>query len=86
MNDMKLHNKVLTHKYIDDITVTESFSESNKGHLQEAVNTIKEWSDDNNMRLNEKKTKEMLISFKRNPLQTQPLLVNNKAIERVTNF
>ena len=28
----------------------------------------------------------MLISFKRNPLQTQPLLVNNKAIERVTNF
>ena len=38
------------------------------------------------MRLNEKKTKEMLISFKRNPLQTQPLLVNNKATERVTNF
>ena len=86
MNDMKLHNRVLTHEYIDDITVTESISESNKGHLQEAVNTIKEWSNDNNMRLNEKKTKEMLISFKRNPLQTQPLLVNNKAIERVTNF
>ena len=77
MNDMKLHNKVLTHKYIDDITITES----NKGHLEEAVNTIKEWSDDNNMRLNEKKTKEMLISFKRNPLQIQPLLLNNKAIE-----
>ena len=50
------------------------------------MTTIKEWSDDNNMRLNENKTKEMLISFKRNPLQTQPLLVNNKAIEQVTNF
>ena len=46
MNDMKLHNKVLTHKYIDDITATESISESNKGHLQEAVNPIKKWSDD----------------------------------------
>ena len=55
-------------------------------HLQEAVDTIKEWSDDNNIRLNEMKTKEMLILFKRNPLQTQPLLVSNKAIERVTNF
>ena len=26
MNDMKLHDKVLTHKYIDDITLTESIS------------------------------------------------------------
>ena len=76
MNDIKLHNKVLTHKYINDITVTESISESNKGHLQEAVKIIREWSDDNNMRLNKEKTKEMLISFKKNPLQTQPLLVN----------
>ena len=45
MNDMKLHDKVLTHKYIDDITFTESISSTNKGHLQEAVHTIKEWSD-----------------------------------------
>ena len=28
----------------------------------------------------------MPAPLKRNPLQTQPLLVNNKAIERVTNF
>ena len=61
MNVMKLHDKVLTHKYIDDITLTESLSATNKGHLQEAVHTVKEWSDKNNMRLNETKTKEMLI-------------------------
>ena len=52
MNDMKLHDKVLTHKYIDDITLTESISATNKGYLQEAVHTVKEWSDNNNMRLN----------------------------------
>ena len=51
MNNMKLHHKVLTHKYIDDITLTESISASNKGHLQEAVHTIKEWLDNNNMKL-----------------------------------
>ena len=50
--------KILTHKYIDDITVTESITESDKGHLQEAVNTIKEWSENNNIRLNEKKLKK----------------------------
>ena len=86
MNDMKLHDKVLTHKYIDDITLTESISATNKGYLQEAVHTVKEWSDNINMRLNETKTKEMLISFIKNVVETQPLLVNNKAIERVAYF
>ena len=75
---MKLHDKVLRLKYIDDITLTESISATNKGYLQEAVHTVKEWSDKNN--------KEMLISFKKNAVETQPLLVNNKAIERVTHF
>ena len=32
MNEMKLHNKLRTHKYIDGITVTKNISESNKGH------------------------------------------------------
>ena len=38
------------------------------------------------MILNERKTKEMLISFRKNAVETQPLLVNNKAIERVIYF
>ena len=38
------------------------------------------------MRLNETKTKEMLISFRKNAIDTQPLVVNIKAIERVTDF
>ena len=83
---MKLHDKVLTHKYIDDITLTESISATNKGYLQETVHTVKERPDNNNMRLKETKTKEMLISFKKNAIETQPLLINKKAIERVTHF
>ena len=86
MNDMKLHDKVLTHKYIDDITLSESISATNNGYLLEAVHTIKEWSDNNNMRLYETKTKEMLISFKKNAIETQPLIIDKKAIERVTHF
>ena len=43
MNDMKLHQKVHTHYYIDDIILTETeiISATNKGHLQGAVHTIK---------------------------------------------
>ena len=38
------------------------------------------------MRLNETKSEEMLISFKKNALDIQSFLVNNKAIEQVTHF
>ena len=86
MNDMKLHHKVQTDTYIDDITLTESISSTNKGHLQEAVHTIKAWSDNNNMRLNERKNKEMLISCKHNDVETQLLLITNKDIVRVTHL
>ena len=43
MNDMKLHQKIQTHIYIDDIILTETeiISATNKGHLQGAVHTIK---------------------------------------------
>ena len=83
---MKLPDKLLIHKYItDDITLTDlSISTTNKGHLQEAVHTIKKWSDNNNMRITERESKKMITSFKKNALKTQSILVNNKTIERVT--
>ena len=64
MNDMELQDCTLTHKYIDDITISESISCSNVSVLQTAVDKVKDWSDKHNMKLNESKTKEMLISLK----------------------
>ena len=61
MNDMKLQDNTLTHNYIDDITISESISCLNVSVLQIAVDKVKHWSDKNNMKLNERKTKEMLI-------------------------
>ena len=61
MNDMKLQDITLTHNYIDDITISESISCLNVSVLQTAVDKVKHWSDKNNMKLNERKTKEMLI-------------------------
>ena len=57
MNDMKLEGGTLTHKYIDEITISESTSCSNVSLLQTAVDKVKDWSDKNNMKVNENKTK-----------------------------
>ena len=61
MNDMKLDDGTLTHKYIDEITISESSYCSNVSLLQTAVDKVNDWSDKNNMKLNENKTKVNLI-------------------------
>ena len=86
MKDMELQDGTLTHKYIDDITISESISWSNVSVLQTAVDKVKDWSDKNNMKLNESKTKEMLISFKQNLALVPPLMINSNAVERVHTF
>ena len=86
MNDVELQDGTLTHKYIDDITISESISCSNVSLLQIAVDKVKDWSDKNNMKLNENKTKEMYISFKQNSAPVPPLIINSNAVERVHSF
>ena len=58
MNDMELHDGTLTLKYIDDVTISENFSCSNVSLLQTgaAVDKVKDWSDKNNMKRDEKRT------------------------------
>ncbi len=58
----ELQTRGLLHKYMDDSTVTEEVSDP---HLQEDTDNIVPWSDNNNMKINGKKTMEMVISFKK---------------------
>ncbi len=53
--------------------------------MQDDVNYIVEWSDDNNTRINGKKTTEMIISFKKKPLHFPPLKFRRVTIERVVS-
>ena len=83
---MELQDGTLTYTFIDDITISESISCSNVSLLQTAVDKVKDWSDKNNMKLNEKKTKEMYISFKQNTAPVPPLIINSNAVKRVHSF
>ena len=78
---MELQDGTLTHKYIDDITISESISCSNVSVLQTAVDKVKDWSDKNNMKFYECKTKEMLISFKQILALVPPLIIKSNAVE-----
>ena len=67
---MELQDGTLTHKYIDDITISESISCSNVSLLQTAVDKVKDWSAKNNMKLNENKTKNCISHLNRAQLHS----------------
>ena len=50
-------------KYVDDSTMFEIGQYSNLSHIQDSVDIAHKWSQDNDMRINSNKTKEMCIYF-----------------------
>ncbi len=74
----------LQDKYMDDSTVTEEASDPADSHLPEDTDNIVQWSDNNHMEINGKKTKEMVISFKNVHTFIPPLTINDLDIDKVT--
>ena len=70
-------------KYVDDTTVWEVCNKKGgNSKIQTAANQIFKWCEDNNMKINTDKTKELLIDFSRNPCSIDPISMNTNEIER----
>ena len=74
--------------YADDILLYHPISTSSDFHfLQEDINNLCSWTDDNYLNFNASKCKYMIISKKKQPiLPDSPLSVNNHSLERVTSY
>ena len=74
---------VPTHKYVDDVTLSEVLQRDEQSQMHNILNDLLEWSRQNMMNVNCKKTKEMLIG---NGNSLSQLQVNDQPIERVKSF
>ena len=72
----------LLYKFIDDVTLTEIIEKGYKSSINIDVSTVVEWSDVNNLNLNEKKSKTMSLG----PQNHDPLYIGNTKIEEVKSF
>ena len=52
--------------------------------LQDSANHIATWSTDIEIKLNESKSNEIVICFMKNAPPLEPIVINEKAIERVS--
>uniref|UniRef100_A0A3B5R0L5 Reverse transcriptase domain-containing protein n=1 Tax=Xiphophorus maculatus TaxID=8083 RepID=A0A3B5R0L5_XIPMA len=80
-----LSNKII--KFADDTTVVGLIS-GGKGELEyrDEVKRLSEWCKVNNLLLNTSKTKELVIDFRKNKTDIQPLTISGTCVERVPVF
>ncbi len=54
-------------------------------HYREEVAQLAEWCGANNLSLNVEKTKEVVMDFRRNPIDHPPLTIDTSTVERVSS-
>ena len=87
INDLELASSSTDHwKYVDDVTISESLKKNEVSVLQSDLNSIERWSVNNNMKLNGKKCKEMMVSFARSENDIPRLLIDGLPLDLVSSF
>lgn len=82
----ELRDQATMCKYADDCTVFECIPKGSPSDLQRVLDNLQNWSTENNMLLNSKKTKDMWISFHKTSNEPDPLIINDSCLERVAKF
>ena len=70
-----LHPPCIMHKYMDDTTFTVKVQNGSSGSMQNHVNQAVLWSTTNKMTPNVDKTKDMVISFHKQPIDISPICI-----------
>ena len=80
-----LSTPVPLYKYVDDSTQFELCEMNCISLMQESVNIAAEWTNNNDMKINSEKSKEMIISFLHGDLgnEVPNILIDGKVVERV---
>ena len=73
-------------KYADDCTQYELVATNSTSHMQDVTNNLEAWATNNKMVLNENKSKEMWICFKKSCPSPEPIKINGIELERVEAF
>ena len=73
-------------KYADDTVIMELLSDNQSSQLQTVADIVNNWCSNNDLVLNAKKTKEMVMQNARDNPCYPTLLLNNSEIEQVSQF
>ena len=70
-------------KFADDTTVVGRITKNYKTAYREEVRALRVWCQENNLSLNVKKTKEMIVDFRKQQRKHPPIHIDGTAVEKV---
>ena len=73
-------------KFSDDSAVVGCIREGEEGEYKTLVDNFVEWSEQNHLRLNVGRTREMVIDFRRKKMPSQPLQIRGEVVEEVEDY
>ncbi|XP_074632479.1 uncharacterized protein LOC141890839 [Acropora palmata] len=83
INDLTVPSIFNMWKYVNDTTVLESIPKGQQSKSQKIVDGIYDWSKENLLQLNGEKTKELVISFSRDPPQLHRVCIDRTPIKNI---
>ena len=87
VNDLELKSDNSSHwKFVDDVMISEVVTTSKESHLQSGLDDLHRWASENDMKLNRRKCKEMIISFLCCDLDCPPSEIYGQQLECVATF
>ena len=66
--------------------MTGLITDNDENNYRSEIDNIVDWCSKNNLLLNVKKTKEMIVDFRRNKNPIHPIFINNEPVEQISNF
>ena len=73
-------------KYADDTVIIGKIKNNDENVYRDQVNLFVNWCDDNFLNLNVKKTKEMIVDFRRNKPKIENLCIKNDEVEIINKY
>lgn len=73
-------------KFADDTTLVGLIKGNDESAYRQEVSKLVAWCDENNLELNQQKTVEMVIDFRRTPASLSPLTIKSSVVKRVESI
>uniref|UniRef100_A0A3B3C219 Reverse transcriptase domain-containing protein n=1 Tax=Oryzias melastigma TaxID=30732 RepID=A0A3B3C219_ORYME len=80
------HPSCLIVKFADDTAVVGCINNNDESSYRQEVEHLERWCKENNLCINNTKTKEMIVDFRRSKHPSQPLYIGGTAVEVVSSF
>lgn len=80
------HDDCIIDKYADDTALTGQITDDDDTHYRQEVQDFVHWCDRNYLELNVSKTREMIIDYRKNRVEPDPIVIKGKGVERVQTF